>query len=395
MAMVPVIQLLAAWFLIRWLLYAGSGKAVLIMLSWLVASTILNVGLALTCRATVSEAFVVPTGALAPTIYGQHVDKTCPRCGCPFAVGVSFRPYDPDATAMTSCTNCRAAVEVPPSDPTISGDRILVSKLDSPHRWDLVVFPPPGDASTRYVMRLVGLSGEVIEIRGGDLYANGRRLRKPPGTLEEFWLPVHDTDFEPREPPPHESPRWVPTGEPSRWTWRPGQGWQFQGGPKQRGELQFSHPVTDHLAYNGEPGHAGRSFDPTGASGEVFVPDLEIACHVTRAAGSGVWGFLWEYRAERLTASIGADGTVTLAHSGGESGQGDTASKDQASTLGRLVASPADCTIRFAVRDGQAYLMQDRQLVAVLPLPDTPAEVPAKTTRGRSSSCSRKAASCS
>ena len=97
--------------------------------------------------------------------------------------------------------------------------------------------------------------------------------------------------------------------------------------------------MTDHFAYNGEPGHTGRSFDPTGASGEVFVPDLEIACHVTRAAGSGVWGFLWEYRAERLTASIGADGTVTLAHSGGESGQGDTASKDQASAQGRLVSA--------------------------------------------------------
>ena len=191
-----------AWFLIRWLLRTGSGKAVLIMLTWLVASTVLNVGLALTCRATVAEAFIVPTGAMAPTIYGQHVDKTCPRCGCPFAVGASFRPYDPDATAMTTCTNCRAAVEVPPSDPTVSGDRVLVSKLDSPRRWDLVVFPPPGDASTMYVMRLVGLPGEAIEIRGGDLYANGRRLRKPPGTLDEFWLPVHDTDFEPREPPP-------------------------------------------------------------------------------------------------------------------------------------------------------------------------------------------------
>jgi len=231
LAMLPVIQLLAAWFLIRWLLCASGGKAVLITFTWLAISTILNVGLALGFRATITEAFIMPTGAMSPTIFGHHVEKTCKQCGCTFEVGVSFRPYDPDATAMTSCTNCRAAVEVPPSDPTVSGDRVLVSKLDSPRRWDLVVFPPPGDASTRYVMRLVGLSGEVIEIRGGDLYADGRRLRKPPGTREEFWLPVRDTDFTPRGSVPETGPRWVPTGEPSRWTWRPNQGWQFQGGP--------------------------------------------------------------------------------------------------------------------------------------------------------------------
>ena len=314
----------------------------------------------------------MPTGAMSPTIFGHHVEKTCKQCGCTFEVGASFRPYDPDATAMTSCTNCRAAVEVPPSDPTVSGDRILVSKLDAPRRWDLVVFPPPMDTSTMYVKRLVGLPGETIEIRGGDLYANGRRLQKPPGTLDEFWLPVHDTYFGSLRSLPEESPRWFPTDEPSRWRWQPVQGWQYQGGPEQRGELQFSHPVSDVLAYNAEIGRPARATDGARTPSEVLVPDLEIACHVTRAAGSGVWGFLWEHRAERLTASIGADGTVTLAHSGGESGQGDTASQDQASAQGQLAAPLAGSTVRFAVRDGQAHLMQDRQVIAVLTLPDTP-----------------------
>ena len=368
------VQFLAVWLVVRQLLCTGGGKAALIALTWLVASAIPNVALALLFRATVAEAFVVPTGGMAPAIYGQHVDKTCEQCGYGFAVGASFRPHDAWATALTACTNCGAPVAVVPDDPTVSGDRILAGKLESPRGWDLIVFPPPADPSTNYVQRLVGLPGETFEIRGGDLYANGRRLRKPPGTLEEFWLPVHDTDFVPRESAPDESPRWVPSGEPSRWTWQSGQGWQFEGGSKQRGELQFSQPVTDRFAYNAEIGHAGRTFDTIGEPSEVLVPDLEVACHVTRIAGSGVWGFLWEYRADRLTASIGADGTVTLVHSAGEPGQSDKTSQGRDNVQGRLAAPPSGTAVRFAVRDGQAYLMQDRQLVAVLSLPDAPAE---------------------
>ncbi|MCU0872047.1 MAG: signal peptidase I [Pirellulaceae bacterium] len=375
LAMLPLVQVLAAWLLIRWLLGTGSGKAALITATWMVTSTALSVALALTCRATVAEAFSVPTGAMAPTIFGQHVRKTCERCGYEFPVGASFRPYDPDATAVASCTNCGATVEVSPSDPTVSGDRILVSKLDAPRRWDLVVFPPPTDTSTMYVKRLIGLPGETIEIRGGDLYANGRRLQKPPGTLDEFWLPVHDTYFGSLGSPPEESPRWFPTDEPSGWTWQPVQGWQYQGGPEQRGELGFSHPVSDVLAYNAEIGRPGRATDAARTPGEVLVSDLEIAAHVTRAAGSGVWGFLWEWGANRVTASIGADAAVRLVHRTGEPGQDDRTPKDEVIVSGQLVAPPAGSTVRFAVRDAQAYLMQDRQLIAVLPLPNAPAGV--------------------
>lgn len=374
LAMLPVIQLLAAWFLIRWLLCAGGGKAMAITFTWLAVSTVLSMGLAQGCRAIITEAFIVPTGAMSPTILGQHVEKTCKQCGCIFEVGVSFRPYDPDATAVASCANCESPVDVLPSDPTVPGDRVLVSKLESPRRWDLIVFPPPGDASSMYVMRLVGLPGEAIEIRGGDLYANGRRLQKPPGTLEEFWLPVHDTDFEPREPPPHESPRWVPTGEPSRWTCRPGQGWQFQGGPKQRGELRFSYPVTDRFSYNADIQPLGRTFHATDPSDVVFVPDLQIACHVARVAGSGVWGFVWEDGATRVTASIAAAGAVTLVPRGREPAGADTVSQHPDSARGQLAAPAAGSTVQFAVRDGQAYLMQDRQVIAVLTLPDMPAD---------------------
>lgn len=367
------VQFLAMWLLIRWLLRTGSGKAALIMLTWLVGSAVPNVALALLWRATLAEAFVVPTGAMAPTIFGKHVDKTCPRCGYHFAVGASFRQEQPEMTAAATCTNCGTPVEILPNEPTVSGDRILVSKRETPRRWDLVVFPPPGDIPDLYVKRLVGLPGETIEIRGGDLYVDGRRLRKPSGTLHELWLPVHDTAFLPPGTPPPDGPGWVPQGDPPRWTWQTEQGWRFQGGPRQRGELRFSPPVTDRLAYNWQRRLAGGAADTMGTAGEVLVPDLEIVCQVAQVADSAVWGFVWAYRADWITASIAADGTATLAHSVGEPIQGAAASQDQAHVQVGLIPPLAGSTIRFAIRDGQAYLLQDRGVNAFLTLPDAPA----------------------
>ncbi len=46
-----------------------------------IESLVVAVALALVIRASVVEAFVVPTGSMAPAIYGQHVETTCDTCG--------------------------------------------------------------------------------------------------------------------------------------------------------------------------------------------------------------------------------------------------------------------------------------------------------------------------
>ncbi len=72
--------------------------------------------------------------------------------------------------------------------PTLKeNDRILVNKvsyrLHDVNRGDLVVFhkppnEPPGEASD-LIKRVIGLSGETLELRGNDIYIDGRRLTEP------------------------------------------------------------------------------------------------------------------------------------------------------------------------------------------------------------------------
>lgn len=89
------------------------------------------------------------------------------------------------------------AYEIPSGSmqPTILGDagsgihdRVLADKLTTmlraPRRWEVMIFRFPNDERALYVKRLVGLPGETLEIRGGDLWIDGRIARKPEPVLD-------------------------------------------------------------------------------------------------------------------------------------------------------------------------------------------------------------------
>src|ERR671914_2701367 len=64
------------------------------------------------------------------------------------------------------------------------GERIFVNKLiyyEWPRleRGDIVVFWYPDDPEKSYIKRVIGLPGELVEIREGVLYVNGRELQEP------------------------------------------------------------------------------------------------------------------------------------------------------------------------------------------------------------------------
>lgn len=76
-----------------------------------------------------------------------------------------------------------------------TGDRILVDKIPimfgEPDRWSVIVFKYPLNESKNYIKRLVGLSGETLSVRDGDVIIDGKVSRKPPHVQEVLFFPVY------------------------------------------------------------------------------------------------------------------------------------------------------------------------------------------------------------
>ena len=62
-----------------------------------------------------------------------------------------------------------------PFSPNFSNKRYL-SK--NPKRGDVIVFKTPADNRTDYIKRLIGLSGDSVQIINGDLYLNNKKIKR-------------------------------------------------------------------------------------------------------------------------------------------------------------------------------------------------------------------------
>lgn len=109
------------------------------------------IGLAFLLRATVLEAFIIPTSSMAPTL--------------------------------------------------IPGDRILANKLGIStrriHRGDVIVFRNPENRRQTFVKRVVGLSGDTVEVTQRELLINGELLHRIPDDATSNPLPKVSTQTVP------------------------------------------------------------------------------------------------------------------------------------------------------------------------------------------------------
>lgn len=210
-----------------------------------VESIVVAFVLALLFRSFEAEAFVIPTGSMAPTLMGRHRDLACETCGEDFRVGCSKEldegscRLDPRAfVRRVRCPNCGAGTRLTDASgnykhayPPFTGDRIIVEKVAydfvEPARWDVVVFKYPEDARINYIKRLVGLPGETVAIAGGDIWTtrdagDPQIARKPPDTLRAMLQCVHDSRHVPEALQAAGWPTawrdWAADGDQPRWT---------------------------------------------------------------------------------------------------------------------------------------------------------------------------------
>ena len=177
-----------------------------------IESLLVAVLLALMFRAFESEAFIIPTGSMAPSLNGQHYDLECDNCRLRYHTGTTVPNADRDSRVVDESTHCpvcryptRLSSNGDPDHASNNGDRILVNKFiydfSEPERFDVIVFKNPRNGKQNYIKRLIGLPGDNLAIENGDIYLfdkNGeqwdkRIARKPSATLEHVLQVVDDT----------------------------------------------------------------------------------------------------------------------------------------------------------------------------------------------------------
>jgi signal peptidase I len=175
-----VLGLVATWGVAQKGLRTSLGKAILAWLPTLLAWTIPLLGVLAVVRPFLFEAYVMTPNSMAPTILGRHRVGTCPSCGGTAYLSAASLADRSAGDELGICGRClRASMVATTEESIFSGDRLICAKFLRPRRWELIVFRYPEDPSIPYVMRLVGLPGEQVAIKDGDVWIDGVRARKP------------------------------------------------------------------------------------------------------------------------------------------------------------------------------------------------------------------------
>ncbi|WP_197530679.1 S26 family signal peptidase [Bythopirellula polymerisocia] len=186
------------------------------------------------------EPVTVAGSSMAPTMLGPHLSLKCERCRHMFDVGAEFAVE----TEHAECPQCGFKANPFAELPVRRGDRLVIDRMTLlfrlPRRWEPVVFVSPADEGGLVVKRVVGLPGEKIQLRDGEVWIDGHLAKK---TFEEQLSLRHLIHREATS-----AQRWQGDG----WTWRNGiwncashEDWNL---------LSYVHPqeqlITDDSSYN-------------------------------------------------------------------------------------------------------------------------------------------------
>lgn len=282
--------------------------------------------------------FIIPTGSMAETLCGEHARHSCPNCG--FSYDVGFDPVGPQSNGVpgvVQCPNCRfvqrnvspgapsvplgpGMKDVPTSLAAAAGDRIVVHgwmydcPLDfagwfKPRRWDVVVFRNPREPQVNFIKRLIGLPNEQLEIIDGDIFIDGRIVRKPEYVQHELWFSAYDQNFRPQVQAMRDyAPRWVLVGDES-------------GKPLLTRDLAVpadaAAPVRLRFCTTPNSTEPARAQDfygynsPLRGGPQHVVSDVRVSCDVEMARAGAVELSTTKF-GDEFFARLAGDGVVTL-----------------------------------------------------------------------------------
>jgi signal peptidase I len=367
-------------------------------------SLIIAFVMAFVFRAFVIEAFIIPTGSMAPTLDGAHVTVVSPNTGYRWDVNPQDPPGTPGAPLPVQgpmrLEEPMTRERLVRTQPLLAGDRILVFKylysVYDPRRWDVVVFKAPHEPQTNYIKRLLALPGEMPAIIDGDLFVRrpgagetqsgdqdpwmlpGWQVqRKPERVQRAVWQDIFWSQYEPLDPSVTDEVAHARYRTP--WAGQ-GPGWQVEG----RRDYEFSgagpatlawdnarRPIVDWYAYNtnGQPERPRSEM-----YGPRTFPVSDVNMALTVEPGAGVQALsaaaIIDTRRHEFRAEIA--GTQVVLKSGllGEPDASGTrappASFEQigSGSLPRALAAGSMTTLEFWHVDQSVQLWADGKLVA-------------------------------
>jgi len=140
---------------------------------------------------------IVEGDSMAPTVCGAHLLASCAECQCEFESELIGK----EGFELT-CPNCGFdSLKIEGCEAVNTREFELHPFAKFPRRWEIVGFNLPDDSDKQTgVKRIVGLPGETIEIRGGNLFSNEKVLRKSWELQKEIRIRVFDSKFNAIEP---------------------------------------------------------------------------------------------------------------------------------------------------------------------------------------------------
>lgn len=352
--LVPLAVLAFIAIYIRWRLATEARWAIAAMLIGISIGVIPALSTAYLLRAVWVNAYMTSSSSMAPTLYPRRYELTCEN-GSQIAVAERnaniFLDSGTEVTLRCPCDETKVVLQPGRVDlPTISADRFVAEKIGlSQRRWDMVVYRNPDEPEVEYVSRLIGMPGEKISLRAGDVWLDDQMLVKPRAMEDELWFPVYLVD---RDLPEEEFDSWLHTTASGGSVW--GQrAWTIS---EDDAGLEMRGPVCDRWSYMPiarDANHADGE-KPTQAVADMRIDftmsdigekPLEVA--VDYYARSIIWRFAKEKKIEVAIGAADDDEPVAKESEG-------------------PVVQPGD-RIRLVMRDGTLSVWQNGTTVLELP----------------------------